>query len=128
MLDLQEIENTIHALENASTTFDTCSKLASLYIVRDNLSKPVQTVVDVSNDAAVERELTDILPTYGKYVDTKRKFQLNQVPEEMLITATKSLCIEIQEFLTIFYSTTELPQSRIIIVETLTKLLEKLSK
>ena len=36
MLNIAEIENTIQELENGNTTFDSCIKLASLYIVREH--------------------------------------------------------------------------------------------
>lgn len=39
MLDLETINNTIEELEKQEITFDICSKLASLYIIRDNLTR-----------------------------------------------------------------------------------------
>lgn len=37
MLNLREVEEAIRDLENGSATFNNCMKLASLYIVRDEL-------------------------------------------------------------------------------------------
>lgn len=37
MLNLHEIEEAIRNLENGSATYNNCMKLASLYIVRDEL-------------------------------------------------------------------------------------------
>ena len=37
-MNLNEIEIEIERLENSETTYDSCHKLASLYIIRDNLS------------------------------------------------------------------------------------------
>lgn len=40
MLDLETINNTISELEKSEKlTFDICNKLASLYIIRDNMTK-----------------------------------------------------------------------------------------
>lgn len=39
MLNLREIEQAIRQLENSPTTYNNCMKLASLYIVRDELRK-----------------------------------------------------------------------------------------
>lgn len=39
MIDLQIIENEIETLKNEEATYNTCQKLACLYIVRDNLAK-----------------------------------------------------------------------------------------
>ena len=38
-MDMREVEDTIYSLENGVTNFDTCNKLASLYIVRDHAAK-----------------------------------------------------------------------------------------
>ena len=135
MLDLQEIANTIETLENSSTTFDTCMKLAALYTVQEHFSMPGQKVVErldsvitESPEQSVVNELSDVLPAYGRYVSVKRRYQLRAGSEEELVAATKSVCSEISEFLTTLYTTTELPQCRIILVETLTKCLERMSK
>ena len=39
MLNLREVEEAIRELENSSATYNNCMKLASLYIVRDQLRK-----------------------------------------------------------------------------------------
>lgn len=39
MLNLREIEEAIKELESGSSTYNNCMKLASLYIVRDELMK-----------------------------------------------------------------------------------------
>jgi len=39
MLNLHEVEAAIRDLENGSATYNNCMKLASLYIVRDELRK-----------------------------------------------------------------------------------------
>ena len=42
MLNLHEIEQAIRELENSSMTYNSCMKLASLYIIRDELKKEGQ--------------------------------------------------------------------------------------
>ena len=108
MLNLQEIEESIKDLENSSTTYDNCSKLASLYIVRDKMKQ---------NDV-VEDELNDVLPSYKRYVEVKRKYQLKEVTADALYTAFNSLCNEIQEFLHTLYSCTDTEQERAILKRT----------
>ncbi len=39
MLNVHEVESAIRELENGSATYNNCMKLASLYIVRDELKK-----------------------------------------------------------------------------------------
>ena len=39
MLNLREVEEAIRELENSSSTYNNCMKLASLYIVRDELKQ-----------------------------------------------------------------------------------------
>ena len=53
-MDIKDINRTIAELEQDSTTFENCEKLASLYIVRDKFS---------------QEEVDDILPQYLKYMD-----------------------------------------------------------
>ena len=105
MLNIEEINSTIEELEDGSTTFETCSKLASLYIVRDNLQK-------TNEPEPVEEELNDILPQYRYYCDIKRKFQLNEVTEQAVFLAMKDVCTEINEFLHILYSSTDTAEER----------------
>ncbi len=42
MLNLREIEEAIKQLEMGSTTYNNCMKLASLYIIRDEMKKQGQ--------------------------------------------------------------------------------------
>jgi len=96
-MNIKDINRTISELEKDSTTFENCEKLASLYIVRDN----------IGND-----EIEDILPQYIKYVDIKRRYQLGEVSEKLVEKQIKLVCKEILEFLYQLYSSTELPEER----------------
>ena len=39
MINLREVEETIKDLENGAATYNNCMKLASLYIIRDEMKK-----------------------------------------------------------------------------------------
>lgn len=103
MLNLDEINNTIAELENGNTTFDTCSKLASLYVVRDKL---------MTGETKVEKELNDILPQYKAYCEVKKKYQQYELPEIAIQAAMKDVCIEIKEFIYTLYSGTDTVEER----------------
>lgn len=92
-MNIKEIEETIKELENGSTTYDSCLKLASLYAVRDKM-----------NSAVVEQELEDILPAYDRYVDIKRNYQLNKATKNEVLSQMKWVCIEIKEFIQTLYA------------------------
>lgn len=108
MLDLQEIENTIEALENGVTTFDNCLKLASLYIVRQNIN----TQVADANNKVIQQELDDILPQYRKYVEVKQRYQVGELTEIAVQKAIQSVCTEISEFIQVLYSSTDMQFER----------------
>ena len=99
-MDLREITDTIEELENGDTTFDSCIKLSALYNVRDNLKSDT------------EKELNDILPQFRMYVVVKKKYQLKELSNEDLIFAMKSMCRDIEEFISTLYQNTELQEER----------------
>lgn len=114
MINLDMINNTIEELENADTNFSNCEKLASLYIVK-------RFYKEQENDV-VEEEFHDILPQYKKYCDIKRQYQLGETSQERVLSTLESVCTEIQEFFQTLYSSTDIPEERLII----RKLIEKL--
>ena len=121
MLDMNLVENTIQELENSDTTFVTCEKLASLYIVRHfNTDNSNAVIKAVSDD--VEKELSDILPHYKKYCEMKREYQLNGTNKDAMLMQLMQVCREILEFVHTLYSTTDLPDQRAIIVGTLSNI------
>ena len=115
MLNLQEIEDTIHQLENSDTTFNTCEKLASLYIVKEHLQNADTGMVNAENN--VVSELHDILPQYNYFCEVKRKYQMQEVPKEKVITSMRKLCIEVEEFLHTLYSHTDMEEERQLLQE-----------
>ena len=117
MLDLQDVNSSIKALENGDTTYENCEKLASLYIIRQYFNKPLK-----SNGNAMENEYKDILPQYHKYIELKRRYQLGEVNEKAVENSIKKVCTEIVEFLRTFYQCIDTPQERLIITKMLAEI------
>ena len=114
MIDLEEINNTIEELENQPLTFDLCQKLASLYIVREYNADTSDVVIE---------EYSDILPSYNKFCEVKRRYQLSEISEDAIYPSLELLCSEISEFLHILYSSTDSQKERDIIESYLRKVL-----
>ena len=119
MLSIEEVENTIIELENGNTTFDSCIKLASLYVVRDHY-KP--NFAETQTEKLVKSELHDILPSYVNYCDVKRNYQLGNLSKEAVVTSMKSVGKEIYEFLQTLYSSTDTAEEREILVNSIKSL------
>ena len=111
-MNKQDIIDAIQELENCpDTTFNKVSKLASLYIVRNNLQSGHTPVVN-GQIGPIQMELEDMLPRYLYYVDTKRQYQLGTLPEQTVVDAMTGVCQEIKEFVYSLYSGTSTPQER----------------
>ena len=119
MLNIDEINATIRQLEQSNTTFDTCSKLASLYIVRDKIG------VDQN---PVEQEVREILPQYERYCSVKRMFQMREIGEQAVFESMAIVCLEVEEFINTLYSSTDTDTERQIIKGMLGNLIYILSK
>ena len=104
MVDLTEIDATIKELENQTLTFDLCQKLSTLYIIRDHYKAGV--VID---------EYNDILPSYQKFCNVKRQYQLSETSEDSVYKQLELLCSEISEFLQTLYHNTDTQHERDII-------------
>ena len=65
------------------------------------------------------KELSDILPSYLQYINTKRKYQLREISDEAVYINMKALCREIKEFIQTLYSSTDTEKEREILVQTL---------
>ena len=98
---MQAITKMIEELEKAETSLSNIRNLSALYIVKNNLTKD-----------KIQDELDDILPSYIRYVNTKRKYQLHQTTEEDVYINMKQLCTEIKEFIHTLYSCTDTPRER----------------
>lgn len=113
MINIDEIKASIEELENSDTTYENCRKLADLYIVdklyqerQKNARERNLVQMTAGSERDVEQELSDLFPYYEKYADTKRKYQLGQIPETLLQKDLTNLCREIEEFIHILYSNT----------------------
>lgn len=113
-MDINIIEASINQLENNITSPENVQELANLYIVRDNLLK--------KDTNTVEQELNDILPMYKKYCETKKQYQLKQIPEDAVIHDMTVLCEELNEFIRALYSSTDFFKERRILVSMLESL------
>ena len=118
MIDLDMIEDTIEDLEQEPLTLDLCEKLATLYICRDNAKSRLNRTRERSDEAL--SELYDILPSYSKYVETKKRYQQYEVVEQMVIIAMQNLCDEITDFVSELYHNTETEAERAIIIKMIT--------
>lgn len=116
-MDLSTIQQAILELEYEDPTVDTVQELACLYIVRDNLSKP---------DNLVEKELSEILPQYRIYCETKRKYQLHELTEDAVTDSMGKVCNELKEFVTTLYSSTDFYKERKILLQSIEDLYKNL--
>ena len=98
MLDLEAIEASIGELESADTTFVNCEKLASLYIVREHLQDGLKTEIDGITE--------ELLPSYSKYREGKKREQLHELPENTCISELSQLCEELKELVLRLYTST----------------------
>ena len=101
-MNIEVIRETIEELKNSDTSFDTCSKLASLYTVLSYMEEDV--IVD---------ELSDIFPAYQKYITAKRHYQTGDGSKETVIDNLNLVCKEIYDFIKTLYSCTDMPLERI---------------
>lgn len=109
-MDLYLIDSTIEELEQGETTFANCEKLASLYIIKEHFKQYPLVLRGLYDE--VEEELNDIAPQYKNYCDIKREYQLGKATKEAVIASIKGVCKEIEEFLQILYSNTDMPEER----------------
>lgn len=97
----KEIDDMIKELESSEFSLSNARNLAALYTVRDK-----------QGEDEVTQELNDILPSYRKYVDVKRDYQLKKVSKDIVLDKMKDACREIREFLHILYSGTDMEEER----------------
>lgn len=114
MLNYEMICDEIEKLENGSTTYDSCLKLAGLLYVRDYYGKkPLEHSEDLDiKGQEVIKEYSDILPQYKAYCETKRKYQMKETTERAVLDHMTNVCTEIKEFIATLYNNTEMPEER----------------
>lgn len=110
MLSLDEIDGMITELENTLQSFTDLQRLADLYIIKDVQKSRSNSIVDASN--ATLQELNDILPQFKNYCMIKKRYQLNELPKQTVVYAMKDVCKELNEFVHILYSNTDMQEER----------------
>ena len=103
MIDINEINNTIEELENQRLTFDICGKLADLYTIKK--------YYEPESDITI-KEYNDILPSYNKFCEIKRRYQLSEISEDAVYKQLELLCIEVSEFIHTLYNNTDSQKER----------------
>lgn len=104
-MDISTINDLIDEMENSDTSLSNIRNLSALYNVKSHL-------LGSNNYDNTTKELSDILPSYLQYIDTKRRFQLHEITDELLYINMKELCREIKEFIQALYSGTDTPKER----------------
>lgn len=122
-MDLYLIDSTIDELERGETTFINCEKLASLYIIKEHFKQYPLVLRGLYDE--VEDELNDIAPQYKTYCDIKRDYQLGKTTKEAVISAIHGVCKEIEEFIRILYSNTDMQEERDEIMSLINKIYNK---
>ena len=120
-MTLEVINEMIQDIEQSDISLSNARSLASLYILK-SIKENDENLILKRSSSIVAKELDDILPSYNYYIDTKRRFQLKQINEELVIEALKDVCREIKEFVQIIYSCTDMPIERDTIKEMLSDL------
>lgn len=109
-MNLTEINDLIEEVENRDTSLSNIRNLSALYNVKNH-------ILGTQTYDSITKELNDILPSYLKYIEIKRKYQLHEATEEAVHIHIKELCREIKEFIQTLYSGTDTPKEREMIKE-----------
>lgn len=99
-MDIQIIENTIDELEHSDISMNNAIELASLYIIRNNNL----TGINKEETGGIQGEIEDILPAYTEYRQVKTQYQLNNLPDFVVVKTLKLLCQEIENVINLLYS------------------------
>lgn len=117
MITEKELLIEINKYEQNLNNYQSCEKLANLYIIYDHLyGKQIKTVdplprpeIKVSQNSEADNK---VLPTYFYYVQAKKSFQEGNVPKEKVIRTLDALSIEIKDFVKMLYRNTDIPEER----------------
>ena len=122
-MNINLIEENLQMLSNSDTTFDNVQELAMLSIAHDYLKNRSERTTD-----SVRAELNDIVPSYDRYKEIKRKYQMGESSKESVIDSLQRVCKETYEFLLILYSNTDFQDERSCIQNLLENVVRKISK
>ncbi len=143
MITLKELTADIAELESQPTTFQNCERLAVLYTIQDRLQKETKQPQNISYSCVAEPQesvnaeiksvetstksvntetANVILPSYSRYVDTKRQYQQGEISKEKVLKNLETLSDEIKDFLKRLYRNTDTPEERNILSKTITEI------
>lgn len=108
-MNIQTINDLIDELEHGDTSLSNIRNLSALYNVKSHL-------INKGIEDSTTKELNDILPSYLKYIEMKRKYQMGEITEDAILSYLKYVCKEIKEFIRALYSGTDTPKEREIIL------------
>lgn len=123
-MDIQIIENTIDELEHSDISMNNAIELASLYIIRNNNL----TGINKEETSGIQGEIEDILPAYTEYRQVKTQYQLNNLPDFVVVKTLKLLCQEIEDVINLLYSSTDMNKERRCIKQMIFNLYSKYGK
>lgn len=123
-MDIQIIENTIDELEHSDISMNNAIELASLYIIRNNNL----TGINKEETGGIRGEIEDILPAYTEYRQVKTQYQLNNLPDFVVVKTLKLLCQEIEDVINLLYSNTDMNKERRCIKQMISNLYSRYSK
>lgn len=113
-MDIIEINNTIKELESADSSLSNIRNLASLYIVQEQIQHKLNSTSQQSNDAVLT-ELYEVIPSYKQYVIAKRRRQLNEISEDLVLDTLSRLGKELRDFVKSLYTATASENERILL-------------
>lgn len=113
-MNIIEVNDAIKELESADSSLSNIRNLASLYIVQGQMQGKLNSVMQQSNDAVLT-ELYEVIPSYKQYVIAKRRRQLNEISEDLVLDTLSRLGKELRDFIKSLYTATASENERILL-------------
>ena len=120
-MNIIEVNDAIKELESADTSLSNIRNLASLYIVQGQMQGKLKSVIQQSNDAVLT-ELYEVIPSYKQYVIAKRRRQLNEISEDLVLDTLSRLGKELRDFIKSLYTATASENERILLSKIIAEL------
>ena len=115
-MNIVEVNDAIKELESSDSSLSNIRNLASLYIVQGQMQGKLNSVMQQSNDAVLN-ELYEVIPSYKQYVIAKRRRQLNEISEDLVLDTLSRLGKELKDFVKSLYTATASENERIILTK-----------
>lgn len=120
-MNIIEVNDAIKELESADASLSNIRNLASLYIVQGQMQGKLNSVIQQSNDAVLT-ELYEVIPSYKQYVIAKRRRQLNEISEDLVLDTLSRLGKELKDFVKSLYTATASENERILLSKIIAEL------